>query len=60
MSRRHGGHVFETLWAAGREMGAKLCGMHMMDSCRIEKPSAISAMTSPARITWSMRGSALP
>jgi 4-methylaminobutanoate oxidase (formaldehyde-forming) len=31
------GHVFETLWQAGQEMGAKLCGMHMMDSCRIEK-----------------------
>ncbi len=31
------GHAFETLWAAGQEMGLKLCGMHMMDSCRIEK-----------------------
>ena len=31
------GHAFETLWQAGQEMGAKLCGMHMMDSCRIEK-----------------------
>lgn len=31
------GHVFETLWDAGQELGAKLCGMHMMDSCRIEK-----------------------
>ena len=31
------GHVFETLWQAGQEMDAKLCGMHMMDSCRIEK-----------------------
>ncbi len=31
------GHVFETLWEEGRGMGAKLCGMHMMDSCRIEK-----------------------
>ncbi len=30
-------HVFETLHAAGQDMGAKLCGMHMMDSCRIEK-----------------------
>ena len=30
-------HAFETLWQAGQEMGAKLCGMHMMDSCRIEK-----------------------
>ncbi|WP_026758773.1 GcvT family protein [Sediminimonas qiaohouensis] len=30
-------HVFETLDAAGNAMGAKLCGLHMMDSCRIEK-----------------------
>lgn len=30
-------HVFETLLEAGRELDAKLCGMHMMDSCRIEK-----------------------
>lgn len=30
-------HVFETLWEAGAEVGLKLCGMHMMDSCRIEK-----------------------
>ncbi|MDU8943152.1 GcvT family protein [Ovoidimarina sediminis] len=31
------GHVFETLWEAGQDVGLKLCGMHMMDSCRIEK-----------------------
>jgi len=31
------GHVFETLAEAGAGMGLKLCGMHMMDSCRIEK-----------------------
>ncbi len=31
------GHAFETLWKAGQEMNLKLCGMHMMDSCRIEK-----------------------
>ncbi|MDF1669421.1 MAG: FAD-dependent oxidoreductase [Roseovarius sp.] len=31
------GHVFETLWDAGQDIGLKLCGMHMMDSCRIEK-----------------------
>lgn len=31
------GHVFETLMAAGQDVGLKLCGMHMMDSCRIEK-----------------------
>ena len=30
-------HAFETLWQAGQEMGLKLCGMHMMDSARIEK-----------------------
>ncbi|MEM9331690.1 MAG: FAD-dependent oxidoreductase [Pseudomonadota bacterium] len=31
------GHVFETLHEAGQDLGLKLCGMHMMDSCRIEK-----------------------
>ena len=31
------GHVFETLIEAGAEFGMRLCGMHMMDSCRIEK-----------------------
>ena len=31
------GHIFETLWAAGQELGLRLCGMHAMDSCRIEK-----------------------
>ena len=31
------GHVFETLHEAGQDTGLKLCGMHMMDSCRIEK-----------------------
>ncbi|WP_319545406.1 FAD-dependent oxidoreductase [Ruegeria conchae] len=30
-------HVFETLHEAGQDIGLKLCGMHMMDSCRIEK-----------------------
>jgi 4-methylaminobutanoate oxidase (formaldehyde-forming) len=30
-------HVFETLFEAGQEVGLTLCGMHMMDSCRIEK-----------------------
>lgn len=30
-------HVFETLVAAGTDVDLKLCGMHMMDSCRIEK-----------------------
>ena len=31
------GHVFEVLWDAGQDYGLKLCGMHAMDSCRIEK-----------------------
>ncbi len=31
------GHAFETLHAAGQDMGLKLCGMHMMDAGRIEK-----------------------
>ncbi|WP_424990896.1 GcvT family protein [Fluviibacterium sp. S390] len=31
------GHAFETLWEAGQELNLKLCGMHMMDSCRMEK-----------------------
>ena len=30
-------HAFDTIWAAGQDHGLKLCGMHMMDSCRIEK-----------------------
>lgn len=30
-------HVFETLFNAGADHGLKLCGMHMMDCCRIEK-----------------------
>lgn len=30
-------HAFETLMTAGDELGVKLCGMHTMDSCRIEK-----------------------
>ena len=30
-------HVFETLHEAGQDLNLKLCGMHMMDSCRIEK-----------------------
>ncbi|MBB5720648.1 4-methylaminobutanoate oxidase (formaldehyde-forming) [Loktanella ponticola] len=31
------GHVFETIAAAGRDFNLKLCGMHMMDTCRMEK-----------------------
>ena len=37
VSADQAGHVFETLQAAGQDMGLKLCGMHMMDTCRIEK-----------------------
>ena len=31
------GHVFETLAEAGFDFGMRLCGMHMMDTCRMEK-----------------------
>ena len=31
------GHAFETIFDAGQDMGLTLCGMHMMDSARIEK-----------------------
>ena len=31
------GHVFETLMEAGADHGLRLCGLHAMDSCRIEK-----------------------
>ncbi|MBB3646893.1 4-methylaminobutanoate oxidase (formaldehyde-forming) [Rhizobium sp. BK619] len=30
-------HVFEALELAGRDIGLKLCGIHTLDSCRIEK-----------------------
>lgn len=30
-------HVFEALEAAGTDLGLKLCGIHTLDSCRIEK-----------------------
>ncbi|WOS61599.1 GcvT family protein [Sinorhizobium fredii] len=30
-------HVFETLEEAGGDVGLKLCGLHTLDSCRIEK-----------------------
>ncbi|MEH6644528.1 GcvT family protein [Sulfitobacter sp.] len=30
-------HVFETLAQAGEDFDLKQCGMHMMDTCRIEK-----------------------
>ncbi|TYC49420.1 FAD-dependent oxidoreductase [Rhodobacterales bacterium] len=31
------GHVFETLYKAGHDSEMRLCGLHAMDSCRIEK-----------------------
>ena len=31
------GYIFEVIADAGQKMGLKFCGMHMMDSCRIEK-----------------------
>lgn len=31
------GHAFETLIEAGQDVDLKLCGLHMMDTCRIEK-----------------------
>jgi len=30
-------HVFEVLVEAGEDLGLRLCGLHAMDSCRIEK-----------------------
>ncbi len=30
-------HVFEAIEEAGRPRGLKLCGLHVLDSCRIEK-----------------------
>lgn len=30
-------HVFETILEAGADVGLTLCGLHAMDSCRIEK-----------------------
>lgn len=30
-------HVFETLTEAGADVGLKLCGLHAMDTCRLEK-----------------------
>ncbi|HKK97230.1 MAG TPA: aminomethyltransferase family protein, partial [Marivita sp.] len=37
VSADQAGHVFETLYEAGQDVGLTLCGMHMMDTCRIEK-----------------------
>ncbi|MBI1621923.1 GcvT family protein [Aquamicrobium zhengzhouense] len=30
-------HIFETIEEAGEALGLKLCGLHALDSCRIEK-----------------------
>jgi len=30
-------HVFEAIEGAGKDVGLKLCGLHTLDSCRIEK-----------------------
>ncbi len=30
-------HVFDRIWEAGKEFGLKPCGLHVLDSCRIEK-----------------------
>jgi glycine cleavage system T protein len=37
MSTDQAAHVFETLAGAGADFGLALCGMHMMDTCRMEK-----------------------
>ena len=37
MDSDQSGHIFETLHEAGKGFDLKLCGMHMMDSARIEK-----------------------
>jgi glycine cleavage system T protein len=37
VSTEQAAHVFETIEEAGREFGLKLCGLHALDSCRIEK-----------------------
>ncbi len=37
VSADQSGHAIETILEAGKSFDLKLCGMHMMDSCRIEK-----------------------
>ena len=37
VSAEQAAHVFETLIDAGEDVGLRLCGLHAMDSCRIEK-----------------------
>lgn len=37
VSTDQGAHVFEAIDEAGADVGLKLCGLHTLDSCRIEK-----------------------
>ena len=37
VSTEQAAHVFEAIEEAGAEFGLKLCGLHTLDSCRIEK-----------------------
>ena len=37
VSSEQAAHVFEVLTEAGEGLGLRLCGLHAMDSCRIEK-----------------------
>jgi glycine cleavage system T protein len=37
VSTEQAAHVFEAIEEAGTEFGLKLCGLHTLDSCRIEK-----------------------
>ncbi|WP_292553385.1 aminomethyltransferase family protein, partial [Mesorhizobium sp.] len=37
VSTEQAAHVFEAISDAGEEVGLKLCGLHTLDSCRIEK-----------------------
>ncbi|HVW56691.1 MAG TPA: FAD-dependent oxidoreductase [Rhizobiaceae bacterium] len=37
VSAEQAAHVFEAVEKAGRDFGLKLCGLHALDSCRIEK-----------------------
>ena len=30
-------HVFDTIWEAGKPLGLRPCGLHTLDSCRMEK-----------------------
>ena len=37
VSSEQAAHVFEALDDAGQDVGLKMCGLHVLDSCRIEK-----------------------